>query len=289
MKHYVTLTTCLLLLTIVATAQIPEVNSMGGWDWPTISKEYVQTLRLKKLYIYSSGNAPLRGGGEFTYHTAKFMEYDRNGNITTEGELVGADTTLMKDYYYSEKNLLSWEYIEDRVWNKKFKVGHRYNCDGTRFQTKTYEYLNENDLMLVDTRYYVWDKRKGTPELKEIKIVERSQVVEKQVFQKSKDGLTLLIEVQSPEEEILKTVQIDFQKDQQPSRILKEGENKEEFRYAYDINGNLLEINWYENQESKGFISYEYDGSGKIAYLKKFTSENTASSVEEFEFDYLIY
>lgn len=273
----------------MAFTQIPEVNTSGGWDWPDISKEYVKNLHLKKLYIYSSGNAPLRGGGELTYQTAKFMEYDRNGNILIEGELVGSDTTLVKSYQYTKNNLLSWEYIDDKIWNKKYKVGHRYNCDETLFQTKTYEYLNDSDLMLVDTRYYMWNKKKEKPELAEIKLVERSKVVERQIFQKSKDGLTLVIEIRDAYDEVMKTVEIDYQVDRQPSRIVKKGENTEEFRYLYDVSGNLVEIDWFENQEKKGIIAYEYDRNGKIDHLKKYLSENINTTIEEFEFDYLVY
>ena len=84
-------------------------------------------------------------------------------------------------------------------------------------------------------------------------------------------------------------MEIDYQVDRQPSRIVKKGENTEEFRYLYDVAGNLVEIDWFENQEKKGIISYEYDRNGKIDHLKKYLSENINTTIEEFEFDYLVY
>jgi hypothetical protein len=68
--------------------------------------------------------------------------------------------------------------------------------------------------------------------------------------------------------------------------VTREGVNVKESSYTYDVKGNPTRVQWLENGQIKGTITYTYNEEGMLTEMQQTMDEKkSANTVQTFEYE----
>ncbi len=286
MKRLFTFVLSLVLLPFVH-AQESSSPFSESWDFPFFQSEMIANQSIRAVYTNSNGTAALRGSGAYKYQKGKSYIFDAKGNITKLIEMEGQDTTRITTYAYTESGLKKEELIEDRSWNKTYKSRYRFTRNKNIYQIKSYEMINEQDAMLLNTHNYIYEGDR----LVSIRYFAQNELIGHKDYDYDSQGRLLAAFEYGLNERIEHSVFYTYDNRGRRISIVNEdntNNGKEAFQYVYDLEGKLIEANWNKNDQLKGRAIYIYDPNGRMIEMQTKmppqSSGNTLHTV--FEYDY---
>lgn len=261
MKHFFTF--LFFASCIFCFAQPSFFQTQFQWDEPDFDQEFLQRYNIKSIKIQTYRNQDQVKG---KVSSGAFYEYDTNGNLIQMVETQYEDTSRIHDFLYSDRGVLRWQKVVDKVWNKTYRSGYRFTRNKTVFQVKSYELLNNDEKMLLDTRQYVYGKDSLLTQIlcRENNILTRvhsftyddKQRVIKEVF-KNKNG------------DLIKEVSYEYDEKDNITRIITKDTHKHEYMYAYNPAGHPTKVVWKEDDQQKGTVSYSYNEQGMLLQMQR--------------------
>ncbi|MCB0843602.1 MAG: hypothetical protein KDE26_10150, partial [Bacteroidetes bacterium] len=197
-----------------------------------------------------------------------------NGKLVQVVEVKSKDTSRVHEYLYTERGVLGWKVMRDKTWNKEYKQGYRFNPNKTVFQEKSYEMLHNDEVMLLNTKQYIYD---DDSVLVAIKWMENNRLVKTHKYEYDENHNLLAEIFENGSGELIKKVDYNYNAMGLIARVTTEKPDYplEEFVYNYDVNGKTSQVLWRTGGELKGKVSYSYDQNGVLAKLDREMYQNT--------------
>jgi hypothetical protein len=255
------------------------------WDKPFFEPEAVAKNNISAIRVTSSqqvGNRSLQTGKHLAYR------FDDRGNMVQFAACKDQDTSYLEAFAYTESGGMKWSQIENKSWNKTFKEGYRLNRNKTVFQAKSYEVVNRkaDEVVLLHTKQYVYLDGKDSL-LQTIRYLENERLVKQERFnydQQDRLADELMLDSRG---DTLKHIAYSYSPQDLLTRIVtREGVNVKESNYTYDTKGNPTRVQWLENGQIKGMITYTYDAEGMLTEMQQTIDERkSANTVHTFEYE----
>ncbi len=254
--------TCLfIVLTQFSYAQLFQPE-----DWllayPRLDTAFVKKHNIKSMQLVPE---PTRVAAD---PSRTILHYDNAGNLVRMERVRQADTLMVHSFCYSPDKLLVWEMINDREWNREYKLVYRFNADGSLFQVKEYEMLKNGDALAVFNKQYVYEKENGNKP-HSIRTYEGGTLMHTQVFTYDAKGRKTTETKVDPQGKQLGETRYTYNASGLLVQVLKSGNVQESFQFTYREDGKLLRTERYENKELRGFQSYEYDAKGLLLAVSR--------------------
>jgi hypothetical protein len=241
----------------------------------------VKAVKAKEYELTSRGARQDAGNFEL-------FEFDSLGHLVRQVAIENHDTSLVRDLHYTEKGSLAWEVFEDKIWEKRYKAGYRFNQDQTVFQVKSYELVNEKSALLLDTRHYRYDEE-GRPIA--IFSLANEQVNESQHFSYDEEGRLLEELFKNADGELVGSIKFVYDEEGRQQQVIKTDHRRnhtEEFMYTYNPAGKISATRWLENGKVKGSMDYSYDESGEtlLSIRQTINDQQKHEFVKEFAYEF---
>ncbi len=282
----------LLLTTSAVQSQTFSHYQIKGWVLPSLSEDFIKENQIKSIQIVTEESNPTRGGGMGEIRSGRVLTFDPAGHTISEMEIHEMDTTFVKNWIYTEKGLPSWELSEDRVGNKRYRNGYRFNKDSSIFQIKFYEMLGKEEMMLVNTQQYIYREDK----LHVIRSLARKKQLGEHRFNYNAEGKLIDEQFLSDEGELERAIEYKYDAQGRLSRIIEKSftvfaDNMQEYQYLYALSGEVEKVIWFENGELKGTGTYKYDSNGKLSFIQRLMHGNPIEEekMESIQFTYHNY
>lgn len=286
MKYISTLIFALLVIGGVTSSfsQISSLQPPSSWFAPKFDKSFISRNGIKTIHIrsYSSSQAPVD-----RYLSGCTYEYDVKGNLVQLVEIQAKDTSRVHDFIYTENGKLGWKKLTDKVWDKEYKSGIRLNKSKEVYQVKSYEMLENDEVMLLETRQYIYN---SDSMLIGIKFLENNQLIKTHKYEYNKDGRVAkeIFENRSGSE--IKSVSYKYnERGQTTYMAISTGKEedavpiKQEYMYAYDKNGQQSEVKWLKNEVLQGTVNYIYDDNGMLTQMHRVMNPESSGSANFFQ------
>lgn len=282
MKHVFT-PLILVLFGINCLAQPFSLREKSTWDKPEFSKAQILRNSIKTIHVKSFKGQQDPSGSESAAIT---YEYDSDGKLIHVVEVAKKDTSKVYEYQYTERGVLGWQRVVDKVWNKSYKSGYRFNTYQKVFQVKSYEMLHNDEVMLLNTKQYVYDDDSS---LIAIRWLENGRVVKSNEYE-YKNGVMSSETFKNGNGDIMKKISYDYNSDGYIARVTTDqpGEPLEEYEYAYDARGNTTRVEWNSGGELKGTVNYTYNDLGMLVKMNRTMIEDDKSEAhfcQVFEYE----
>lgn len=262
MKHL--FTSIFLASYIFCFAQPSFFQTQFQWDEPDFDQEFLLRNKVKsiKVQTYTNPDAP-----KGTVASGAVYEYDSDGNLIQMVETQYDDTSRIHDFLYSDRGVLRWQKVVDKVWNKTYRSGYRFTRNKTVFQVKSYEMLNNDEKMLLDTRQYVYD---DDSLLIEIRCRENDRLMRVHKFTYDEKQRMTKEQFENGAGDTLKQVLYVYGKDDNILRITIEDTQKHDYIYTYNEAGDPTAVTWKQNNIDKGIVTYAYDNkTGMLTEMQR--------------------
>ena len=287
MKRYFTFT-CIAVLCNLAFSQSSQAllkvrNST--WDKPFFEPAMVAKNNIQAIRVTASqqvGNRSLQTGKNLAYR------FDDRGNLVQFAAYSNQDTSYLEAFGYTESGGMKWSQVENKSWNKTYKEGYRLNRNQTVFQAKAYEVINEKseEVMLLHTKQYVYLDGKDSL-LQAIRYLENDRLVKQERFKYDQRDRLVAESMLGARGDTLKHIAYTYSNQDLLTRIVtQEGVNVKESNYTYDAKGNPTRVQWLENGQVKGTITYLYNAEGMLTEMQQTLDEKkSANAVHTFEYE----
>ena len=266
MKHVFTPLIFLILgFSCVAQKQSDAIRTKIKWDAPNFTRSFVLRNNIKAIHIrcFNDKKEPV---GE--YQSGTTYEYDSKGNIHQVVEIKRKDTSRIHDYVYTARGVLGWKVVKDRTWNKKYKKGFRFNQNKKVFQEKSYEMLHGNEVMLLNTKQYIYD---DDSVLVAVRWMENNRLVKTTKYEYDQNYNITSETFENGSGELVKKVSYNYNAMGLIAKVATEQVDipLEEYVYDYDTNGKATMVLWKTGGELMGKVAYTYDQNGVLARMNR--------------------
>ena len=259
-----TFTFLLIASCIFCLAQPSFFQTQFRWDQPEFPQEFLQKYQIKsiKVHTYHNQDAPI--GAEAS---GAFYEYDTQGNLIQMVETQYDDTSKIHDFLYSDRGVLRWQKIVDKVWNKTYRSGYRFTGNKTVFQVKSYQMLNNDEKMLLDTRQYVYD---DDSMLVKILCFENDRLMRVHKFTYDDQKRTVKERFENGEEGLIKEVSYAYDEEGNIVRMTMQDEtHKNDYSYTYNKDNQPETVSWKKDDIDKGLVKYTYNEAGMLQQMQR--------------------
>ncbi|MEO0472358.1 MAG: hypothetical protein AAF206_22230 [Bacteroidota bacterium] len=287
MKQLFTLLILLVAVSLAGMAQTTGFFRNTSWESLQFDRRFLLTNQIKAVHVTS-----LQFHGKELPKSEALLQFDASGNLKHHIELVQNDTSKVQDFFYTSKGTLGWTHTRDKVWNKKYKSGYRFNRNQSIFQVKSYEMLRNDEVMLLDTRQYVYNTDSL---LTDIRFLESGKVVKTQKYDYDKVGRVTAERFLNREKEEYKSIEYVYNESGQLEKITTREGNQRAHVYEYNQSGNPVKVEWLEGQKDAedekleliATVSYEYDTKGRLVEMARIDKPMTkAARVSRKQFQY---
>jgi len=289
MKRIFTLSLFLLSLSSTFTQVIP-FEPQADWDDPTYTAKQVKENRIKTIRISSYEVQPRQRGNSF--QSGVFYRYNADGQLlhAVRTEKSVHDTAEVQAYEYSKRGVLCWQETIDKRWQRTYRSGYRFNGHGKPYQVKSYEILQNQERMLLESRQYIYD-RDST--LQAIHLLENHQVARIHEFAYLPDQPTLVSRevIKDGDHDLIKQVTYAYNDLSLIAHVVMTEANgdRSEYRYSYNEQNQPTRIEWWQGEKLIGLVLYEYNPQGLITHLNQTLYPNTAQQLSRYKvFEYEI-
>lgn len=288
MKKHLTFSCLAVLIFFNAFGQTPKTLlkiRSSTWEKPFFEPQLVAQNNIKSIHITSSkqvGNRFLQADKNMAYR------FDDRGNLLEFAKYKDQDTSYLEAFAYTESGSMKWSQIENKSWNRTYKEGYRLNRNKTVFQAKSYEVINDkaDEVVLLHTKQYVYLEGKDSL-LQTIRYLENDRIAKQEKFlYDAQDRLVDELTLDSRGDTLKHIAYAYTGKDLLTRIVTREGVNVKESTYTYDPKGNPTRVQWLENGQIKGTITYTYDEQGMLTEMQQTIDERkSANTVHRFEYE----
>ncbi|MEL6675206.1 MAG: RHS repeat domain-containing protein [Bacteroidota bacterium] len=283
MKHFFTLT-LVSVWVLSAFCQLPNKSPYtftSFWELPEFVPTFIASKNIQSIEI-DSYRAENQAPKDHLARTT-FL-FNKQGKVLERIDTEREDTSMVQRFDYNRDGLLVWERTEDKVWNREYKEGYRFNRNKKLFQVKSYEAINASDLMLLNTKQYVYDKDSN---LVAIRFMQNEQLIKVQNYQYDTEGRLTMESIENHLGETTQATEYTYnQQDQLVSVVNRKGKISE-FRYDYNSDGNPIRAEWVQGEVTRGIVTYTYNGEGLLTRVSRVMNEpgqSETSSIQVFEY-----
>ena len=248
---------------IFCYAQPSFFQTQFQWDEPEFPQEFLQKYQIKSIKVQTYHNQDAPTGA---VASGALYEYDDKGNLIQMIETQYDDTSKIHDFLYSDRGVLRWQKVVDKVWNKTYRSGYRFTSNRTVFQVKSYEMLNNDEKMLLDTRQYVYDEDSL---LIEILCYENNRLMRVHKFSYDEQGRTIKERFENGEKDLIKEVSYKYDDHDNIIRMVMQDENTNDYSYQYNQDNLPTEVSWKRNDQDKGLVKYSYNEEGMLTQMQR--------------------
>jgi hypothetical protein len=277
---------CLLGLFCMSAHAQPFVApaSLFTDDLPAFVQKSVRTNRIKAVRVRSYPGSEPAG---MASASSLVCLYDDYGNLRHKVEFRLNDTARVHRYLYTHTGTLGWHTTEDKLLRKSYRLGYRFDANHKTYQVKSYEVLNAQERMLIGTRHYIYDADSA---LVAIRHIESGRVVQTQRYAYDAQGNLITVTDEDAAGRTARTTRISYNGQGLIARVQTEEQGRlEAYTIQYDSRGNMIRVDWTENQQPRGQLAYSYSSEGLLARATRTTAgRNGALSVttQLFEYEY---
>lgn len=283
MKHFSSLLFTLCLVSIVgfAWAQNPSPK-ISYWDSPEFDERFCKRNKIKSIQVSSFMDAKLA-----QFAKALRYEYDNEGRLLRMVETQKKDTARIHGFAYTDNGTPISKVVTDKVWDKNYKSWYRFNRMGKVYQEKSYELLRNNETMLLQTRQYIYN---ADSQLTDIRVMENNRLVHVQHYEYDERGRVTVEVFQTPTEKKIKSIGYVYDDKNRLTRIATDKNGQiSEYIYVYNNFGQPMEVQWRENGDLVGTVTYKYDTKGVLTRMErsvKNEAEGDKVFVRLFEYEH---
>ena len=273
-----------LCITSFLLAQSPDLLEAPIQD-AFASQANVKSVQAKSYLLSPSGTKQKE-------QALELFEFDSLGHLVRQVEIEGRDTSKVTDYLYTEKGSLSSKILEDKVWDKRYKSGYRFNADKTVFQVKSYELVNEKASMLLNTHQYRYNQA-GRPQL--VLSYINNQVSNTHYFDYDAEGRLVNEVFKDDKGAVTKSIEYTYDQSGRLGSMSKSEDTRgschctEKFVYSYTTSDKIQQITWLIDEEEKGVTTYQYkeDGVTLLAVHQELAGARSPKHiVKEYEYQF---
>ena len=284
MKYISTLIFALLMGSVTfSLAQTSALQPPSSWFAPKFDQSFVSRNSIKTIQIrsYSSMESPVD-----RYLSGCTYEYDVKGNLVQLVEIQAKDTSRVHDFIYTERGKLGWKKLTDKVWDKEYKSGIRLNKSQDVYQVKSYEMLENDEVMLLETRQYVYNADSA---LIGIKFLENNQLVKTHKYEYDNNGWVAKEIFENRTGSEIKSVSYKYNERGKVTYMAistgkdTEQPSKQEYMYTYNKNGQQEEVKWIDNGILQGTVNYLYDDNGMLTQMHRVMNPESSASANFFQ------
>lgn len=282
MKCITSLFFCLLLTTHLFSQHSQDPSEpINYWEDGLFNQETFTKNGIKAVHLKTIGNSPARGSGSYSLQSGRSFFYDFNGRLLKMIETDAGDTSMVNTYGYTQQGKLFIKETKDKIWNKRYKTGYRFNRDESIFQIKFYEMINDQNTMLLDTRHFVYQPEENK---QEVRYLEENRIIKRLIRSIDNDAvLEKMFEEESGD--VIQERNITLNAEGMWEKIsIRNGQDLEEYVYSYDENNRLSEISLFENGKIREKAVYLYNSNGLLS--KMYRDIISSSSQHELATDY---
>jgi len=283
MRNLFTLLICLAFCTTSYSQSFPFKITESSWYPKDFDGSFVRVNNIKAISVKSfSSLNPLKG----THEADRKFLFDQEGQMVQFVELgVKADTSEIREFDYNDRGVLRWELTEDKVYNKSYKSGYRFDGNKNIFQVKAYQMINEEDVMLIESRQYIYN---ADSQLVAIKFIKNNQVMQTQRFTYDELGRTTSESEEDGTGQLTQKVSYVYNDMDLLVQVKTETDKVVEYNYVYNVAGNPIEAEWREDGVQMGVMAYVYDEKGMLIQMSRQIhqasgAENISSQVIEYQ------
>ncbi|GAB4408868.1 MAG: hypothetical protein OHK0039_12200 [Bacteroidia bacterium] len=247
----------------IAWGQTCVKVDMTNWERPQFEQPFLIRNGIRNIRMTQYEELP---GDRQRQLTSTLLEFDRRGNLVSHIQISNEDTSLIQRYQYTDNGVLRSTYTADKVWNRTYRSGYRFTGNQTMFQVKSYEVLRNDERMLLDTRQYVYDADSA---LVAIRSFENGQLIREQRYTHDTQGRIRSEALVNAQQDTIQTVYYTYDKAGNITEITQQARETRTFRYAYDIQNRLVQVEWREADQKRGEVTYRYDDQGKLTQMER--------------------
>ncbi|MEL6254850.1 MAG: hypothetical protein AAFR87_22785 [Bacteroidota bacterium] len=265
MRNIFTLLITLAICTASYGQSFPFKITESSWypkdfDGSFVRRNNIKAINVKSFPSLYSLNAKQEA-------TRTFL-FDEEGQMIQFVELGKNDTSQIREFDYNDRGVLRWELKEDKIYNKSYKAGYRFDGNKNIYQVKNYEMINKDDVMLIESRRYIYN---ADSQLVAIKFLQNNQVKQVQKFTYDELGRTTSESEEDAVGAMKKKVSYAYNEMDLLVQVKTETgtDNVVEYNYVYNVAGNPIEAEWKENGVQMGVMSYVYDKNGMLVQMNR--------------------
>lgn len=283
MRNLFTLLICLALSSACYSQSFPFKITESSWYPKDFDGSFVRRNNIKAINVKSFSSLNTQKG---EHDAARTFNFDKDGQMIQFVELgVKADTSEIREFDYNDRGVLRWELTKDKVYNKSYKSGYRFDGNKNIFQVKAYEMINKDDAMLIESRQYIYN---ADSQLVAIKFMQNGQVKQTDTFTYDELGRTTSESQEDGNGSLRKKVSYTYDDMDLLVQVKTETDKTVEYNYVYNVAGNPIEAEWRENGTQRGVMSYIYDDKGMLVQMSRQLHEvsgvqQTSSQVFEYQ------
>ncbi len=228
---------------------------------PEFSLPYLMAHNVKSVRIITT---KLLKPGLIVPQQELVREYSPMGQLSQEIEMLPSeDTSRIASFYYNNNGFLGWKQTTDFKWGKTYRTGYRFNSARQVFQVRDYEMLANEQVMLLDTRQYIYD---SDSQLVAIRWRQGSTITKVHRYAYHPTGLLAEERFENGAGEVEKIVTYTYYDNgaiQTIGNTDAEG-NTETYTFIYDERGLPTKVDWKQGDLPKGSIEYAYNEEGVL-------------------------
>lgn len=283
MRNLFTLLICLALSSACYSQSFPFKITESSWYPKDFDGSFVRRNNIKAIHVKSfSGLKTLQS----KHDAARTFMFDKEGQMVQFVELgVKADTSQIREFDYNDRGVLRWELTKDKIYNKSYRSGYRFDGNKNIFQVKAYQMINKDDAMLIESRQYIYN---ADSQLIAIKFIQNKQVNQTQTFTYDELGRTTSESEEDANGQLIKKVSYTYDKMDLLVQVKTETDKVVEYNYEYNVAGNPTKAEWREDGIQMGIMSYIYDKNDMLVQMSRLLNQDSGTPLASSQvFEYL--
>lgn len=199
---------------------------------------------------------------------ALVRHYNDFGLLSKEIEIEAQDTSRIDSFHYNSQGFLGWKQTSDLHWGKVYRTGYRFNGARQKFQEHEYQLLDNEQVMLLESRQYVYN---ADSQLVAIRWREGDHISRVHRYRYNERQQLMEEQVENADQEVLSTVTYAYTEQGNVAEVtLQQGNQSMTYQYSYNEQGYPTRIEWQTNDEAPaGHIDYQYDEAGLLTALQR--------------------
>ncbi len=249
---------------------------------PSFQETYLLEHGIKSVEIRTTKTL---ARGQQLPSQAVVREFNPTGQLAREVNLrPSSDTARVASYHYNANGLLGWKQITDMEWGKTYRTGYRFNSDKQVFLIRDYEMLANEQVMLLETRQYIYDEQ---DRLTAIRWKQGTTLTKVHRYSYHPDGAVAEERFENGLEEVQKIVRYEYYPDGNIQRILYTDANGQatSYLFTYDEKGLPTRVEWKQSEENQGSLAYQYSPDGLLVAVDK-TYANRPAIHHDFAYEH---
>ena len=255
---------------------VEGLNSVPEFSVPYLIQNEVKALQVKTQKVLRPGVVVME--------STLIREFTDEGLMSREIEVrSGADTSRIASFHYNPNGYLGWKQTTDIRWGKTYRTGYRFNNGKQVFQVRDYEMLANEQVMLLETRQYIYNV---DSQLIAIRWKQGSKTIKVQHYAYYDNDFLAEEKFENGAGIIEKVVNYEYYDNGAVKKVKHtdaEGKVKS-YGYVYDNNGLPSKIEWTEGPDLSGTIAYEFNNDGLLLAIER-SATNSPLIRQEFTYE----